>query len=60
MILKKGMNGEIDLMGPAKAVSKEILSIPSYKNLSDKPFFRRKNGFKKLQKSYFIGCRFSN
>ncbi|GAB3876665.1 acyl-CoA dehydrogenase family protein [Hymenobacter segetis] len=29
MILKKGLKGEIDLMGPAQAVQQELLSIPS-------------------------------
>ncbi|GAB3315464.1 acyl-CoA dehydrogenase family protein [Hymenobacter humi] len=29
MILKKGLKGEIDLMGPAMAVQQELLSIPS-------------------------------
>ena len=28
MILKKGLKGEIDLMGPAQAVQQELLSIP--------------------------------
>ena len=42
MILKKGMTGEIDLMGPAKDVSKEILSIPSYNQSSDELFSEEK------------------
>ena len=29
MILKKGLKGESDLMGPAQAVQQELLSIPS-------------------------------
>ena len=29
MILKKGLKGEIDLMGPAQAVQQELLSMPS-------------------------------
>ncbi|WP_426058788.1 acyl-CoA dehydrogenase family protein [Hymenobacter sp. B1770] len=29
MILKKGLKGEIDLMGPAQAVQQELMSIPS-------------------------------
>lgn len=30
MLLKKAMKGEMDLMGPAQAVAKEIMSIPSF------------------------------
>ena len=54
MILKKGMNGTIDFMGHAKAVSKEILSIPSYKNLSDKPFLEEKMVLKNFKKAILL------
>jgi len=30
MMLKRAMKGELDLMGPAMAVSKEIMSIPDF------------------------------
>lgn len=30
MILKKGMKGELDLMGPAQAVAGELMSIPDF------------------------------
>lgn len=30
MLLKRAMKGELDLMGPAMAVSKEIMSIPNF------------------------------
>ena len=30
MMLKKGLKGEIDLMGPAMALQKELMSIPSF------------------------------
>ena len=48
------MTGEIDLMKSAKAVAKEILSIPSFNNPSDDIFSEEKNGFKKLQKSFLL------
>jgi alkylation response protein AidB-like acyl-CoA dehydrogenase len=32
MILRKGMKGEIDLMGPAMAVGKELMGIPDFGN----------------------------
>merc|ERR1711976_1008192 len=30
MMLKKAMKGELDLMGPAQAVAKELMSIPEF------------------------------
>ncbi|MBX2845056.1 MAG: acyl-CoA dehydrogenase family protein [Saprospiraceae bacterium] len=30
MMMKKGMKGEIDLLGPAMAVGKELMSVPSF------------------------------
>lgn len=35
MILKKGMKGELDLMGPAMKVAGELMSIPESPELSD-------------------------
>ncbi len=37
MILRKAMKGEIDLMGPAMAVSNELMSIPSFEELPNHP-----------------------
>ena len=54
MILKKGMTGEIDLMGPAKAVSKEILSIPSYHQSSDELFSEEKMVLKNFKKAILL------
>lgn len=38
MLLKKAMKGELDLMGPAMAVAKELTSIPDMGDGDDKPF----------------------
>lgn len=38
MILKKGMKGELDLMGPAMAVANELTSIPDMGGSDDGPF----------------------
>ena len=54
MILKKGMTGEIDLMGPAKAVAKEILSIPKYNNPSDDIFLEEKMVLKNFKKAILL------
>src|ERR1700734_754855 len=37
MVLKRAMKGKLDLMGPAMAVSKELLSIPDFGNDGDSP-----------------------
>lgn len=50
MILKKAMKGELDLMGAATAVSKELMSIPDFGGGDDDDFavFRKRiSGFKK-------------
>ena len=39
MLLKKAMKGEMDLMGPAQAVAKEIMSIPSFGSDEDEVLF---------------------
>jgi len=41
MILKKGLKGEIDLMGPAMAVQQELLSIPSLNQDEDTSLFSK-------------------
>jgi hypothetical protein len=39
MILKKGMKGELDLMGPAQAVQQELLAIPDFGGDEDNSLF---------------------
>jgi hypothetical protein len=56
MILKKGMTGEIDLFGPAKAVAKELMSIPSFDAPSTELFVEEKKSVKELKEIYFDGC----
>ncbi|PWT95892.1 MAG: acyl-CoA dehydrogenase [Bacteroidetes bacterium] len=38
MVLKRAMKGRLDLMGPAMAVQKELMSIPDFGNGEDGPF----------------------
>jgi alkylation response protein AidB-like acyl-CoA dehydrogenase len=38
MILKRAMKGKLDLMGPAMAVSKELMSIPEFGNDDESAF----------------------
>lgn len=50
MVLKRAMKGKLDLMGPAMAVSKELMSIPEFGSGDDTPFAKEQKiiaGFKK-------------
>jgi hypothetical protein len=39
MMLRRAMKGELDLLGPAMAVSKELMSIPDFGTDSEEEFF---------------------
>lgn len=50
MVLKRAMKGKLDLMNPAMAVQKELMSIPDFGSGDDEAFAREKKllaGFKK-------------
>lgn len=52
MLLKRGMKGELDLMGPAMAVSKELTSIPDFgENEDGQLFAKEKKVLKNLKKA---------
>ncbi len=52
MILKKAMKGELDLMGPAMAVAKELTSIPDFGSSdSDDIFAKEKTAIQNLKKA---------
>jgi alkylation response protein AidB-like acyl-CoA dehydrogenase len=52
MMLKRAMKGELDLMGPAQAVAKEILSIPDFSTEGDDQlFYAEKKVIKNLKKA---------
>jgi hypothetical protein len=48
------MTGEIDLLGPAKAVAKELMSIPSFDAPSDALFAMEKKVLKNLKKTILM------
>ncbi|MGA0557014.1 acyl-CoA dehydrogenase family protein [Larkinella sp. VNQ87] len=55
MILKRTMKGELDLMGPAMAVSKEILSIPDFSaDEEDVLFAAEKKVLRNLKKAVLM------
>ena len=52
MLLKRAMKGELDLMGPAMALDKEIMSIPDFSSTDDEvPFAAEKKVIKNLKKA---------
>ena len=52
MLLKRALKGEIDLMGPAMAVGKEIMSIPDFSASDDETIFAaEKKVLKNLKKA---------
>ncbi len=52
MLLKRAMKGELDLMGPAMAVGKEIMSIPDFSASDDEALFAaEKKVLKNLKKA---------
>jgi len=52
MILKRAMKGELDLMGPAMAVAKELTTIPDFNSdEGDELFAKEKKALKNLKKA---------
>ena len=54
MIMKKAMTGEIDLLGPAKSVAKELMSIPSFSDAADGFFNEEKKVLNNLKKTVLM------
>ena len=54
MILKKAMTGEIDVLKSAKAVAKELMSIPSFDTPSETFFAEEKKVLQNLKKSILM------
>lgn len=54
MILKRAMKGKLDLMGPAMAVSKELMSIPDFGNEDETPFAKERKAIVNMKKSILM------
>jgi alkylation response protein AidB-like acyl-CoA dehydrogenase len=54
MILKRAMKGKLDLMGPAMAVSKELMSIPEFGNEDESPFAAERKSVLNMKKSILM------
>ncbi len=50
MILKRAMKGKLDLMGPAMAVSKELMSIPDFGSEDESAFAKERKAIVNMKK----------
>ncbi len=54
MTLKRAMKGKLDLMGPAMAVQKELMSIPDFSDGDDSPFAAEKKYIANFKKAILM------
>jgi alkylation response protein AidB-like acyl-CoA dehydrogenase len=54
MMLKRAMKGKLDLMGPAMAVSKELMSIPDFGNEDESAFAAEKKTIVNMKKAILM------
>jgi alkylation response protein AidB-like acyl-CoA dehydrogenase len=54
MILKRAMKGRLNVMGPAMAVSKELMSIPDFGDQDDADFAREKKAIVHFKKAILM------
>jgi alkylation response protein AidB-like acyl-CoA dehydrogenase len=54
MFLKKAMKGELDLMGPAMAVQKELMAIPDFGTEEEGLFAEEKKAIKNMKKALLM------
>lgn len=56
MTLKRAMQGRLDLMGPAMAVSKELMSIPDFGAEDEAPFAKERKLILNLKKAILLAA----
>lgn len=54
MILKRAMKGQLDLMGPAMNVQKELMSIPEFGDGEESPFSKERKVIANLKKTILM------
>ncbi|MFT3979303.1 MAG: acyl-CoA dehydrogenase family protein [Ferruginibacter sp.] len=54
MVLKRAMKGKLDLMGPAMAVSKELMSIPDFGSEEEGAFAAEKKAIVNMKKAILM------
>jgi len=53
-LLKKAMKGELDLMGPAQAVAKELMAIPDFGTINEDDFAKAHDQIERLKKAILM------
>ncbi len=54
MVLKRAMKGRLNMMGPAMAVQKELMSIPDFRSGDDQPFDKEKKAIQNFKKAILM------
>ncbi len=54
MLLKRVMKGQLDMMGPAMAVQKELMAIPDFDSEEEGLFTAEEKTFKNMKKAFFM------
>src|SRR6476469_9845938 len=54
MVLKRAMKGKLDLMGPAMAVQKELMSIPDFGDEDDSAFAAERKSLQNMKKAILM------
>ena len=54
MLLKRVMKGQLDMMGPAMAVQKELMAIPDFGAAEDGLFAAEEKALKNMKKAFFM------
>jgi len=54
MLLKRVMKGQLDMMGPAMAVQKELLGIPDFDDNVESLFSAEEKTLKNMKKAFFL------
>ncbi len=54
MLLKRVMKGQLDMMGPAMAVQKELMAIPDFGSEEEGLFTAEEKTLKNMKKAFFI------
>lgn len=54
MVLKRAMKGRLDIMGPAMAVQKELMSIPDFGDSNDEQFAKEKKLIANFKKAILM------
>ncbi len=54
MVLKRAMKGRLDMMGPAMAIQKELMSIPDFGDVDDSAFASERKLIRNLKKTILL------